>query len=1420
MGKKKFSFLPLKLLILLSFTINQSFAQGGYWLQRAGSVTPDEGTDISIDNGGNTYSTGYFTGNATFGSSSISSSGLTDIFLTKVDNQGVFQWARKAGGSGADRALSVKTDAQGNSFITGFFFQTATFGSQSVTASGAQDVFIAKYDNAGTLVWVTKAGGTGADIGNAINLDANGNVVITGEFTGTATFGSTTLTSQNNSVDIFVAKLDPSGNFLWAKKGSAPYIDRGIDVACDPTGNVYATGSFSDTITFDQTHNNNIQGAVFLVKYDSNGNEQWFRKVGGGAFNIVSGIAIDNSSNVYLTGDFGGSIIFFGTTNTTLTNPYPNRIFIAKYNSSGALSWAKSAGSDSEISSKNITLDSQGDSHIVGNFKCKFSEYADQYGQGTFNSVGYWDIFVAKYNSSGIWQYSRSSGGKKDDYGAGIAVNSNSQIHITGSFNQNFYTPYSNTLVGHNLQIITASNPPYCSDANYSLIRGVNSAGNSDILIIKNFNPLRAPFDYYVRTTTGCDPTYEGVCLNSLTCPDTLNYCQVGILEPEPYTYPSGPDFTYQWSTGVSSPTIFVTQSGNYSVIQTSEDGCFVSEDTVYVAIHPNPSRPTISDSKGVNNQAIITDVINLCEPDSVELTGQGTPGNTFTWGTIGGTPTPGTSIWVDSAATYIFTQTDPNGCRNTNLVTVTVDTLFDPVVIEVICLNDTDMNDSIRICDGNPYTMYLFDTITNPNASLLCIEEAYTIWTITSPTGVDIEYTACPFDVTYTGAQLHPTETGDYQFHVQFIRDNFCDHDTFSLTTSLYIEVLPSPLDSFTIDIIGDSLLCPGDSVMLVAVGSQGIPYLWFGPGIDSAMTDTVWVHDEGLFFANYGFNVTNSFGCSASGYLSDTMSVHYKPQPTISMSPANGLICPGDSVTLTCDGTGDFQWQGPSGLFGSNSPTVYVTTPGLYFCVRSDADSCELVSNTVQVNQYTTPFLLPSPNGVICVGDSVTIDVVANPGSTIQWQPPLSGSNLTEVVYQEGTYTCMVNSCGIQTFASVTVTLTDIEATINASGPLTFCTGDSVTLTGNNGPDTYNWEPGNTQQQQITVFQSGTYILTTADTAGCMDTTSVMVTVSPDTITPALEAEPNTVLCEDDSIEIIVTANPGSPVVWQPPLSGSSLTQIVDSPGTYTCMVTSCGSTQEISLTITQTNIDAQITVDGDLTFCEGDSVSLTGNIGPEEYLWQPGDDDTRQILVFESGSYTLTTFDSVGCSKTTDAVVVNVIANNLMPEVADTAICPDSYAILQANSNYTIHWFDDPSGDNEVASGLTYTTPILTTQTTYYVMEQDEYCESDMIPVTVGIENCEDIIIPNVITPNGDNKNEVFIVAGLGIDCFNCKIFNRWGRLLYEWNDASQGWDGTNQNNGKLVEDGVYYYVVTYCNYKNENFQKAGFVEVLHH
>ncbi len=398
--------------------------------------------DVCFDNSGSIVSAGYFTNSAAFGSSTTltsASGGIPDIYVSKSSPSGVILWAMRAGGYGSDRALSVKADAAGNIYITGFYYGSASFGTFTLNSSnGSQEIFIAKLNSSGTFIWAVSAGGAMADIGNAIDVDVNGNVLVTGQFQGSATFGSSTLTSVINpqttfsSLDVFTAKYDNNGNFLWVRQGAAEYTDRGLDIAADANGNIFVCGQFSDTIVFNQVHNNPIMNAIFLIKYDANGNEVWFRKASG-TYSIAYSLAINSNQDIYMTGDYQGNLAFYGPPNNFLSDTYSKCVYIVKYDNSGNFIWAQSESSNNYISSRAVTLDPSGNPYIAGEFGCTLNEYADIFGQGTFNSIGYQDIFTVKYNSAGQRQWMRNFGGPGNDKAHGILVKTIDVPVIAGS---------------------------------------------------------------------------------------------------------------------------------------------------------------------------------------------------------------------------------------------------------------------------------------------------------------------------------------------------------------------------------------------------------------------------------------------------------------------------------------------------------------------------------------------------------------------------------------------------------------------------------------------------------------------------------------------------------------------------------------------------------------------------------------------------------------------------------------------------------------------------------------------------------------------------------------------------------------------------------------------------------------------------
>ncbi|WP_428662009.1 SBBP repeat-containing protein [Runella sp.] len=154
-----------------------------------------------------------------------------------------------AGGTGVDEARSIAVDGNGNVYVTGYFEGTATFGTVTKTSAGYRDIFVAKYDKSGSVQWVQSAGGTGNDFGYGIAVDGNGNVYVTGAFSGTATFGSAIKTSAGET-DIFITKYNPSGMWQWTQFAGGTHFDYGNKIAVDSSNNVFITGFFYLTAKF------------------------------------------------------------------------------------------------------------------------------------------------------------------------------------------------------------------------------------------------------------------------------------------------------------------------------------------------------------------------------------------------------------------------------------------------------------------------------------------------------------------------------------------------------------------------------------------------------------------------------------------------------------------------------------------------------------------------------------------------------------------------------------------------------------------------------------------------------------------------------------------------------------------------------------------------------------------------------------------------------------------------------------------------------------------------------------------------------------------------------------------------------------------------------------------------------------------
>jgi hypothetical protein len=257
-------------------------------------------------------------------------------------------WAKRTGSTSIDYTTDVASDMFGNTYVTGLYSNAPiTFGSITLTNSGFSDIFLVKYDAAGNVLWARKAGNTGGEGGNAVATDAAGNVYIAGSFGSTTiTFGTTTLTSAGSS-DIFVAKYDSAGNVLWARRAGSSGGDGAGSIAVTPAGDVYIGGSYtSASITFGpSTLPNYGYNDGFVAKYNTAGTALWGTHVGEYLDEYVSSLTTDAAGNVYVAGIYNSIDVLIGSSVIVTNNlDATDDIFLAKFNASGTVLWARGAG--------------------------------------------------------------------------------------------------------------------------------------------------------------------------------------------------------------------------------------------------------------------------------------------------------------------------------------------------------------------------------------------------------------------------------------------------------------------------------------------------------------------------------------------------------------------------------------------------------------------------------------------------------------------------------------------------------------------------------------------------------------------------------------------------------------------------------------------------------------------------------------------------------------------------------------------------------------------------------------------------------------------------------------------------------------------------------------------------------------------
>lgn len=452
--------------LFLTFTLFFSFlmmhfapvlhAQDGdfVWAAAMGQNLDDKGYAIFVDSSGNVYTTGYFQGTVDFdpgaGTTNLISADNNDIFISKLNSEGALVWARSFGNTLDDEGWEIFVDSAGNVYTTGYFQNTVDFdpgtGISNLSSVGSSDIFISKLDSNGDFLGAWAMGGTAADYGYGIFVDASGNIYTTGYFQNTVDFdpspGGISNRTSLGVEDVFVSKLDSSGNFLWAKTLGGASSDVGLGISLYSSGNIYISGWFQGTVDFDPgagvSELISIAGSndIYVSKLDSDGNFVWAKAMGGASEDIGQAVSVDSLDNVYTTGWFNGTVDFDpgpGIFELPNSGQFGADIFISKLDSNGDFVWAKSMGGTSSDGGYGISVDTSGNVYSTGFFggTVDFNPGAEVF---DLISSGGADIFISKLNSSGDFVWAKAMGDTSDDYGYDISVDFSGNVLTTGSF--------------------------------------------------------------------------------------------------------------------------------------------------------------------------------------------------------------------------------------------------------------------------------------------------------------------------------------------------------------------------------------------------------------------------------------------------------------------------------------------------------------------------------------------------------------------------------------------------------------------------------------------------------------------------------------------------------------------------------------------------------------------------------------------------------------------------------------------------------------------------------------------------------------------------------------------------------------------------------------------------------------------------
>lgn len=1030
-----------------------------------------------------------------------------NVFAVKMDSNGNRLWATFIGGNNQQQGTGIAADAVGNVYVTGYTYSldfptgasAGNFVHQNVYGGGTADVFLSKFDPAGTRLWITYYGGSNTDYNPDVATDGN-NVYLYGNTPSSnaiATPGVFQANLNAASTDVFLVKFAANGIRIWGTYVGGAGTETPGGITCDQSGNIYISGGTS-SVNFPVgalAPNVVFQSAAaggFLFKFDPSGTRLWATYFGGMA--ASNDVAVDNSGNVIMTAS-NGLMKFnsIGNQKWVVVNPIP-----------GLSAYVRSLAIDN---TDNIYIYGEWEDRNPGIVMSPCA-YQPNFGDaGTPGGDGPEDEFIAKYDPNGVQHCLTYVGGKNEDdldYGGSVITIKGNFIYITG---MTFGTGYPVTagafqtvFGGGSLDVFVNK---LCINICEAKVLALNLSANATNICVNKpvtFTPslnvacdtsgmrfrwtfaggnpssstspipvitFPSPGSYSVKLvlTSACknDSVTKPSFITVSSCSCTLSAattvvsnvtCSSSGSANVTISNASGGSYTYNWSNGSSSitssnvNTISGLSEGTYSVTVT--DGSCIAITSV-----------SLTQSLIVNS---ISHSDLLCaggNNGSATISVSGGAGNySYSWSNAISTISSSNSHSIANLKAGTYTVTVQNGtCVSTSSVTIAEP---DPILVAfsnlVSCSSTIGTSTATPVNGSPPYTYLWSNGQTSQTASGLIGGNTYTI-TVKDKDNCSViqtDYVIIPTRISLGGSGT----------------------TNVSCTTSGYAYINFTGVPPMT---------------YVWSTGKSGVV------NIQSGFTNLI------PPAGNYTITITDGYGCSATKAFTITGT---SPVSAAFLTPPT--LCMGVNACFTNTGsTGTYTWTiaAPVSVSGTSTNFCYTfLTAGTYSVNHTVANAgcTNTIEKQVVVLNCSGPTITATGSSV-CPGSCAAITTVPAGGTapyTYLWSNGATAQNINPCPVTTTTYTVTIKDTGGNTSTSSavvtinpTVNATTIPSNINCSGG----TG-SITAAGAGGsaPYVYNWSASGGSGSTVTGLTAGNYTVTVTDSKGCTGTSTASI-ISP---------------------------------------------------------------------------------------------------------------------------------------------------------------------------------------------------------------------------------------------------------------------------------------------------------------------------------